>query len=145
MTVKIKRIRDGAILPSYAHPDDAGMDLYACEDVEILPGCYNLVHTGLVIELPSGMEAQIRPRSGLALHHGITVLNAPGTVDAGYRGEIGVILINHSSAKFHITPGMRIAQMVFSKVRQVELAETPDIAPSVRGACGFGSSGTGGL
>ena len=91
MTITFKRLQPGAILPQYAHPGDAGMDLCACEACEIAPGARLLVRTGLVMELPAGTEAQVRPRSGLALKHGVTLLNTPGTIDAGYRGEIGII------------------------------------------------------
>lgn len=142
MQVRIKRVRPDAILPSYAHGplEDAGLDLCSVEDAELLPGKPALVATGLAIELPSGFEAQIRPRSGLALKHAITIPNAPGTIDPGYRGEIRVILLNLGSAPYRIHPGDRIAQMVVARYEAVEWVET-DLADSARGAGGFGSSG----
>jgi dUTP pyrophosphatase len=142
MTISFKRIHPLAVLPQYAHPGDAGMDVCACEDVTLAPGAYALVKTGLVMELPPDAEAQVRPRSGLALKHGITLLNTPGTIDAGYRGEIGVILINHGAAPFHVTPGMRIAQMVIATVTRATIVETENVSDTARGAGGFGSTGT---
>lgn len=142
MTITFQRVHPSAILPQYAHPGDAGMDLCACEACEIAPGAHLLVRTGLVMELPSGTEAQVRPRSGLALKHGITLLNTPGTIDEGYRGEIGVIMMNHGRETFRITPGMRIAQMVIAPVLRVTVEEVADVSSTVRGAGGFGSTGT---
>ncbi len=101
-SIKIKRIHEDAILPSYAHEGDAGLDLCSVDDTSIEPGVTKLIHTGLVMELPKGTEAQVRPRSGLALKHSITVLNTPGTIDCGYRGEIGIILINHGKQVFSV-------------------------------------------
>lgn len=141
MKLKIKRLSPHAILPSYAHPGDAGLDLYAVAAVAIAPQKTALVPTGIAIELPPNTEAQVRPRSGLALRHAITVLNSPGTVDQGYRGEIKVILINHGPEPFEVTPGMRIAQMVISPVIDVEIEETDDLGKTVRSEGGFGSSG----
>ena len=114
MKLLVKRLSAHAILPSYAHPGDAGLDLYAAVAVSLEPGESKLVGTGISIELPPNTEAQVRPRSGLALKHGITVLNTPGTIDHGYRGEVGVILINHGRARFDVQPGMKIAQMVIA-------------------------------
>lgn len=135
---------DGLPLPSYATLQAAGMDLTAAviEAVTLAPGQRTLVPTGLSIALPQGFEAQIRPRSGLALNHGVTVLNTPGTIDADYRGEIKVILINHGQEPFTVTRGMRIAQMVVASHSQVcwKTAETLD--KTERGAGGFGSTGT---
>jgi len=142
MTITFKRLHPGAILPQYAHPGDAGMDLCACEACEIAPGTHLLVRTGLVMQLPSGTEAQVRPRSGLALKHGITLLNTPGTIDEGYRGEIGVIVINHGRDPFRITPGMRIAQMVIAPVLRVTVEEVGEVSSTARGVGGFGSTGT---
>ena len=102
MTVRFKRLCPDAVLPAYAHPGDAGMDVRSVDDLEIAPGARALVHTGLVMVLPPGWEAQVRPRSGLALKHGVTVLNTPGTIDAGYRGEVGVILANLGGAPFAV-------------------------------------------
>ena len=141
MTVIFKKIHPDAILPGYAHPGDAGMDVCACEAAVLPPGERRLVKTGLVMELPQGTEAQMRPRSGLALKHGITLLNTPGTIDEGYRGEIGVILVNLGQAPFEVLPGMRIAQMVIAPVLRVEVAETRDVSETARGSGGFGSTG----
>ena len=130
-----------ARLPRRAHPDDAGMDLSACERVVLQPRARALVRTGLRMEMPRGFEAQLRPRSGLALEYGVTLLNTPGTIDAGYRGEIGVILINHGTEPVTIEPGMRIAQMVFARVEAVGVQQARELGESRRGAGGFGSSG----
>ncbi len=141
MTLLIERLTPTAHLPAYAHPDDAGMDLCADATLTLAPGERVAVPTGLRLALPTGTEGQVRPRSGLALKHGITVLNAPGTIDAGYRGELKVILINHSSTPFTIEPGMRIAQLVIAPVLQVTLREGPVDDATLRGEGGFGSSG----
>lgn len=135
----------GLALPAYATADAAGLDLVAAVDAPVVlqPGERKLVPTGISIAVPPGFEAQVRPRSGLALKHGITVLNAPGTVDADYRGEVGVILVNHGQQPFTINRGERIAQLVvaaFSRVDWLAVAELPETA---RGAGGFGSTGTG--
>ena len=140
--VKIKRIHEDAQIPLQANPGDAGMDLYSIESVEIPPGEAKLIKTGIQIELPKGTEAQVRPRSGLALKHSITVLNSPGTIDEGYRGEIGVILINHGKSPFLVEKSMRIAQMVIQTVPQVQLVEVDELSSTERGEGGFGSSGT---
>ncbi len=141
MKLKIRKIHDLAILPSHAHPGDAGLDLYSIDDVDIAAGDVALIHTGIAIALPPGTEAQIRPRSGLALKHSVTVLNTPGTIDEGYRGEIGVILINHGKHAFPVVKGMKIAQMVIKPVLQVEIEETDELTETVRGPQGFGSTG----
>ncbi|MDD5706834.1 MAG: dUTP diphosphatase [Kiritimatiellae bacterium] len=141
LTVTFKRLNALAAVPRPAHPGDAGMDLQACEQLVLAAGARALVRTGLSVEMPSGLEAQVRPRSGLALKHGVTVLNAPGTIDAGYRGEIGVILVNHGAEPFMIEPGMRIAQIVFAQVAQVEVATAETLSGSARGEGGFGSTG----
>ena len=141
MTVKFMRVRPEAVLPGYAHPGDAGMDVCACEAATLQPGERKLVRTGLVMELPHGTEAQMRPRSGLALKHGVTLLNTPGTIDEGYRGEVGVILINLGREPFEVVPGMRIAQMVIAPVLHVDSAEVAEVSGTVRGAGGFGSTG----
>jgi dUTP pyrophosphatase len=137
----VKRLSDAATLPAYAHPGDAGLDLCAAVAVSIEPGETKLVGTGLSIELPPGTEAQVRPRSGLALKHGITVLNTPGTIDHGYRGEVGVILINHGRARFDVQPGMKIAQMVVASCLTVAVEETGNLSGTARGQGGFGSTG----
>lgn len=140
--VKIKRMHEDAMLPMQANPGDAGMDLYSIETVEIPAGGTKLIKTGIQIELPKGTEAQIRPRSGLALKHSITVLNSPGTIDEGYRGEIGVILINHGQDTFFVEKSMRIAQMVIQFVPTIQLMEVNELTQTVRGTSGFGASGT---
>ena len=141
MTVKVLRTDPAAQLPSYAHPGDAGMDVRSIEDVTLSPGARALIHTGLVLMLPPNAEAQVRPRSGLALKHGITVLNTPGTIDAGYRGEVGVILINLGTEPFVVEKGMKIAQLVVSPVAQAEVVEVTSVDETDRGAGGFGSTG----
>ncbi|WP_338452670.1 dUTP diphosphatase [Niallia oryzisoli] len=142
LEVKIKRIHTDALLPLQANPGDAGMDLYSVETVMIPSGEARLIQTGIQIELPKGAEAQIRPRSGLALKHSVTVLNSPGTIDEGYRGEIGVILINFGKEKFIVEKNMRIAQMVVQTVPSIQLIEVDELSQSVRGTSGFGASGT---
>ena len=145
--VDVKRLPHGAglPLPEYATADSAGLDLLAAVagDLTIQPGRRALVPTGLAIALPQGYEAQVRPRSGLALKNGITVLNSPGTVDADYRGEVGVILANLGAEPFVVTRGMRIAQMVVAPVVRLAWCETAELPASARGAGGFGSTGTG--
>ena len=141
MTVKVLRSDPAAQLPAYAHPGDAGMDVRSVEDVTIAPGARALVRTGLVLMLPPDAEAQVRPRSGLALKHGVTVLNTPGTIDAGYRGEVGVILINLGAEPFVVEKGMKIAQLVVVPVAQAEIVEVAAVDATDRGAGGFGSSG----
>jgi dUTP pyrophosphatase len=143
LPIKILSKNPKFVLPHYATNDSAGLDLAADIDsnIEIAPGSICLVPTGLSIALPQGYEAQIRPRSGLALKHGVTVLNSPGTIDADYRGEIKVILINHGTEAFQITPGMRIAQMVIAEFVQVKFTKTMELEFSARGEGGFGSTG----
>ena len=141
MTVKVLRTDPAAQLPSYAHPGDAGMDVRSIEDVTLAPGARALVHTGLVLMLPPDAEAQVRPRSGLALKHGVTVLNAPGTIDAGYRGEVGVILVNLGTEPFAVEKGMKIAQLVVAPVTQASVVEVAEVDETDRGAGGFGSTG----
>ena len=145
MTIKVKRLCPHAFLPQYAHADDAGMDLHASEAATLAPGATALVPTGIALELPPGTEAQVRPRSGLAAKHSVTVLNAPGTIDAGYRGEVKVILINHGAAPFVVEPGMRIAQIVIAPVLRVEVEEIHALSDTVRGEGGFGSTGIKGM
>jgi dUTP pyrophosphatase len=140
-TLKVKRLMAEAILPAYAHPGDAGLDLYAAVPASLEPGETKVVGTGISIELPPNTEAQVRPRSGLALKHGITVLNTPGTIDCGYRGEVGVILINHGRSRFDVQPGMRIAQMVIASCLTVTVEEAAALDDSSRGQGGFGSTG----
>ena len=141
MKLSFKRIHPDAVLPSYAHEGDAGMDVRSVQALTIQPGRRALVKTGLVAEIPSGYEIQVRPRSGLAFKHGVTVLNSPGTVDSGYRGEIGVILANFGDEPFPVPVGDRIAQLVVSPVTQAEISETSDVSSSERGEGVFGSTG----
>jgi dUTP pyrophosphatase len=142
LKLRIRKLREDAIVPRYAHgpEEDAGMDLHAVDAAILGPGETRLVPTGLAIELPPGYEAQIRPRSGLALKHGITLPNSPATIDPGYRGEVRVILHNFGREVFAIEPGERIAQMVIARYEAVEWEEG-DLNPSSRGEGGFGSSG----
>jgi dUTP pyrophosphatase len=141
MTLKFKLIHPDAILPEYAHPGDAGMDVKSVDDLTIKPGERALVHTGLVMMLPAGYEAQVRPRSGLALKKGVTVLNTPGTIDEGYRGEVGVILANFGSEDFVVSKGDKIAQIVVAPVTIAQIVETSDVDETERGEGGFGSTG----
>ncbi|NJM77451.1 MAG: dUTP diphosphatase [Acaryochloridaceae cyanobacterium RU_4_10] len=141
MQLKIKRLSDAAVIPQYAHPGDAGLDLVSIEAQTILPGESRLIRTGIAIELPENTEAQVRPRSGLALKHQITVLNTPGTIDAGYRGEVCVILINHGNQAFQVEPGMRIAQMVIASFIRVTVEAVEALADTARSSGGFGSTG----
>lgn len=135
--------KGGQELPAYATPLSAGFDLHAniTETVTLMPFERKVIPTGLYIALPEGYEAQVRPRSGLALKHGITVLNSPGTIDADYRGEIGVILINLSQQVFFVEPSDRIAQMVIAKYEKVEFEEVIELEDTERGSGGFGHSG----
>jgi dUTP pyrophosphatase len=141
MEIEIIKLNEAAIIPSYSHPGDAGLDLFAVEAQTILPGETKLINTGIAIAVPPGTEAQIRPRSGLALKHSITVLNSPGTIDAGYRGEIGIILINLGKQPFQILPGMKIAQMVIASIIQAKLTLVTQLNATNRGIDGFGSTG----
>lgn len=141
MKIKVIRLAEAARIPEYAHEGDSGMDLCAVAACTIFPGKTALIKTGIAIELPANTEAQVRPRSGLALKHGITVLNAPGTVDAGYRGEIAVILINHGQQPFQVEAGMRIAQMVIVPIIRAEVELVAELSNSGRGEGGFGSTG----
>ncbi len=147
ITVELQQLAHaaGLPLPAYQTAEAAGLDLIAAvpdgEPVTLAPGQYALVPTGLAIALPPGHEAQVRPRSGLAAKHGVTVLNSPGTIDADYRGEIKVILINHGAAPFVINRGERIAQMVIAPVVQATLVAVAELSATDRGAGGFGSTG----
>lgn len=140
MIVKIQKIHPDAIIPAYAHKGDAGVDLYSIKEYTIEPMHRTLVQTGLKIEIPAGYEMQIRPKSGLALKEGITVLNTPGTVDSGYRGEVGVILINHSSKLYKVEKNQKICQAIFCKVEEAEFLEDK-LSETSRGEGGFGSTG----
>jgi dUTP pyrophosphatase len=141
--LRIRKLRPDASIPAYQTEGAAGLDLSAALDkpITIAPGDRALVMTGIAIALPPGHEGQVRPRSGLALKHGVTVLNSPGTIDEDYRGEIGIVLVNHGKERFHVTHGMRIAQLVVAPVRQVEVREVDTLDKTVRGAGGYGSTG----
>jgi dUTP pyrophosphatase len=141
MVLRVERLTATAQLPAYAHPGDAGMDLCADEARVLQPGERAAVSTGIRIALPQGTEGQVRPRSGLSIKHGITVINAPGTIDEGYRGEGKVLLVNLGQEAFEITPGMRIAQLVVAPVLRVPVMEDVVDDTTVRGTGGFGSTG----
>jgi dUTP diphosphatase len=139
--VAVRRVRDGAVLPSQAYEGDAGLDLAACEGLTLAPGERATVATGIAVEIPEGYAGFVQPRSGLAARHGIGVVNSPGLIDSGYRGEIRVVLLNTDrSASFTVEPGMRIAQLVVAPVATVRLVEVEELATSERGSRGFGSS-----
>ncbi|MBU2575357.1 MAG: dUTP diphosphatase [Elusimicrobia bacterium] len=140
--VLVQKLCDDAVIPKYAHDGDAGVDLYARMDHSIKPGERALVTTGLKMAIPCGYEGQVRPKSGLALKHGLTVLNTPGTVDAPYRGEVGVIIINHDpAAVYEIKKGEKVAQMIFNKVEYAAFREITLLDETSRGDGGFGSTG----
>jgi dUTP pyrophosphatase len=137
----IRRLRDDAVVPSRAYAGDAGFDLAACERIELAPGERATVGTGLAVAVPDGYAGFVQPRSGLAARHGITIVNAPGLVDSGYRGEVRVVLLNtDTSEPFVVEPGMRIAQLVVVPVPGVDLIEVDELPESERGVRGFGSS-----
>jgi dUTP pyrophosphatase len=139
--VAIRRLRPEAVLPQQAYDGDAGVDLAACEGTVLQPGARAVIATGLAVEIPDGYAGFVLPRSGLAARHGIGVVNSPGLIDAGYRGEIRVVLLNSDrEAAFVVEPGMRIAQLVIAPVASVRLVEVDELATSERGARGFGSS-----
>jgi dUTP pyrophosphatase len=138
--VKIQKINEDAVIPEYAHDTDAGMDLFATKGYMLLPNHRVLVGTGLKMEIPKGYEMQIRPKSGLAIREGITVLNTPGTIDADYRGEVGVVLINHSSKPYKIEKGQKIAQAIFNKIEKAKFV-SEKLSETKRGDGGFGSTG----
>jgi dUTP pyrophosphatase len=141
MQLRFQKLHPDAIIPQYQHDGDSGVDLHAIKATAIAPHTTALIATGLAAEIPPGTELQIRPRSGLALKHSLTVLNTPGTIDASYRGEIGVILINHGKATFYVNAGMRIAQMVMSPIIQAEIIEVNELSDTSRSSGGFGSTG----
>ena len=143
IAIELQRLAhgEGLPLPSYATSGAAGMDVVAAEDVTLAPGDRHAVATGFAIAIPAGYEVQVRPRSGLALKHGITCLNTPGTIDEDYRGEVKVILANFGSEQFAVKRGERIAQLVPAPVQKAEFREVPVLSESSRGAGGFGSTG----
>lgn len=142
MELPLTKLKDGATLPTRAHDGDAGLDLYACEAAHIGPGERWSVGTGVAVEIPAGHAGLVLPRSGLAKKHGITLVNSPGLIDAGYRGELRVLLLNTDPAEtFRVQPGDRIAQLVIAPITLAEPVETVALAESARGEGGFGSSG----
>ncbi|MDM7955089.1 dUTP diphosphatase [Blastomonas sp.] len=143
ITIRLKRLEHGAGLPvpAYATQGAAGMDVVAAEELDLMPGQRHAIATGFAMAIPDGYEVQVRPRSGLALKHGITVPNTPGTIDSDYRGELKVILINHGDAPFPIRRGDRIAQLVAAPVQRAAFEEVTDLEATARGAGGFGSTG----
>ncbi len=143
IAVRVRRLPhgEGLALPAYATPGAAGMDVLAAEDVTLAPGARHAVATGLALAIPEGFEIQVRPRSGLALKHGISVPNTPGTIDSDYRGELKIILMNHSAEPFAIARGDRVAQLVLAPVVQAAWREVADLDDTARGAGGFGSTG----
>ena len=141
MQLKIKKMCEEAKIPQYSHEGDSGMDLYSVEDAVLQPGETKLVKTGLQIAVPKGFEAQVRPKSGLAAKFGVTVLNTPGTIDSGYRGEIKVILVNTGDQVYEIEKGKKIAQMVIAKVEEAKIEVVEDLDNTTRKDGGFGSTG----
>jgi dUTP pyrophosphatase len=143
MNIKLKKLRDGAIVPKYQTEHSAGMDLHACIDgpITLKPNERAVIWSGISVALPGGYEAQVRPRSGLAAKHGISIVNSPGTIDADYRGEIGAILINLGQEDFEIKNGDRVAQMVITKYEQVNFVQVKELDATKRGAGGLGSTG----
>ncbi|MFO7779888.1 MAG: dUTP diphosphatase [Nitriliruptoraceae bacterium] len=140
--VAVRRLRPDAVLPSYAHPGDAGLDLTAVEPVTLEPGGRTAVPTGLAVAIPMGWVGLVHPRSGLARRHGLTVANAPGTIDAGYRGEVRVLLINLGAETVHLPAGERVAQLLLQRVGRAHVVEVDDLDETARGTGGFGSTGT---
>ena len=141
MQLKVKKIHEDAKIPAYAHKGDSGMDLYSVEEIVLQPGETKLVKTGLQIAVPKGFEVQVRPKSGLAAKFGITVLNTPGTVDSGYRGEVMVILVNHGKEEYKVEKGKKIAQMVIAKVEEAKIEVVENLDNTTRKDGGFGSTG----
>lgn len=140
--LRVTRLRPDAVLPARAHATDAGLDLSACEALTIGPGERALVPTGIAVEIPTDHAGVVAPRSGIALRHGLSIVNTPGVIDAGYRGEVQVLLLNTDrSETFTVEPGMRIAQLLVVPVTPVEIVEVTQLAESARGSSGFGSSG----
>jgi len=137
----VRRLDPGLPLPAYAHPGDAGLDLYAADTTTLRPGERALVPTGIALAIPAGFVGLVHPRSGLAVDHGLTVLNAPGTIDAGYRGEVKVLLVNLGQDVVEITHGQRIAQLLLMRIGLADVREVDLLDATVRGAGGFGSTG----
>ena len=140
--LRVRRVRPDAVLPRFAHPDDSGMDVCACEDRVLAPGERAKIPLGIAFAPPPGTEIQLRPRSGLAIRDGISMVNTPATIDEGYRGEVCAILINHGSAPFRVEKGMRVAQAVLCPILRPRIVEADELPETARGAGGFGSTGT---
>lgn len=141
MKIKVKKLNEEAVLPRYAHDGDAGMDVFSCEDAFLYPGDRKMVRTGLSFEIPKGFEIQVRPKSGLSLKNGLTILNTPGTLDSGYRGELGIILFNTTKETYEIKKGQKIAQVILARYEEAEVEEVGVLGESERGEGGFGSTG----
>jgi dUTP pyrophosphatase len=142
--LQVARVRDAAVLPAQAYEGDAGLDLAACERLELPPGERGVVGTGLAVAIPEGYAGLVVPRSGLAARHGLTIVNTPGLIDSGYRGEVKVILLNTDAREtFVVEPGMRIAQLVLIEAAAVQIVEVAELSASERGTAGMGSSGVG--
>ena len=142
MKLLVKKLRPEAVMPHFAHPDDSGMDVCACEERVLAPGERAKIPLGLAFQPPPGTEIQLRPRSGLAIKYGISMVNTPATIDEGYRGEVCAILINHGGEPFRVEVGMRVAQIVVCPILRPEVVETDDLSDTARGSGGFGSTGT---
>ena len=142
VTVRVKRLHPDAVIPKAARRGDVAFDLYSVIDYKLEPGERYAVPTGIAVEIPQGYEGQVRPRSGLAMRDGITVLNTPGTIDSGYRGEVKTIIMNHGTTPFKITKGMRISQLAIRPVPDVQFIEVDELSDTERGEGGFGSTGT---
>jgi dUTP pyrophosphatase len=141
LVLEVRRLDPSVPLPGYAHPGDAGLDLAAASDVELRPGGRVAVPTGLAVAIPAGWVGLVHPRSGLARRHGVTVANAPGTIDAGYRGEVQVLLVNLGDATVQLRRGDRVAQLLLQRVGQARVIEVDELGETVRGEGGFGSTG----
>jgi dUTP pyrophosphatase len=139
--LEVRRLDPDLPVPSYAHPGDAGIDLYAADTTSIAPGARALVPTGVALAIPEGWVGLVHPRSGLAVEHGVTVLNAPGTIDAGYRGEVKVLLVNHGEGAFEVRHGQRVAQLLLVRVGRAEVRDVERLDVTVRSDGGFGSTG----
>tara|TARA_Y100000310_G_scaffold201229_1_gene201302 strand:+ start:2006 stop:2440 length:435 start_codon:yes stop_codon:yes gene_type:complete len=140
LKIQVTKTSDAQI-PQYAHDGDSGVDLFAAEEYELKPMERHLISTGLKIAIPQGYEAQVRPKSGLAINHGISVINTPGTIDSSYRGEVKVLMVNLGQESYKVEPGKKIAQMVFAKVEKAIFEESQDLNSTTRGEGGFGSTG----
>lgn len=141
MKIKIRKLNPEARIPEYAHNGDAGMDVYSCEDCVVNARERKLISTGLSFEIPKGYELQIRSKSGLALNYGLFLLNSPGTLDSGYRGELKVILFNTGKENYNVKKGEKVAQIILSKYEEAEIEEVSELSETARGNGGFGSTG----